>query len=559
MHLQVEDPSVPAPLATLAEDYGQAVLHIAWDRNTRTNVRTLVFAFVEMLPHEIPPPLDDYDPKGGHRLTGASVHHVHVRHAVLTAAQALDWYLACREEVAILPENDGALPARTDPAAKRLELARLGEDPAWPRLVTWSPEHTALPFCPHWAKSPRLHSLVPLAPFDLQALWSTPQERASAADKLRDLLHFDLRDDPELWGSIHLLLPNPVYRERDGRLRHRMPPAESELVRFQPRAGKRVDGLELIVQERRPWGPTDVRRVTVQSPLLELRSPTTIHARRTEVWDPRRGMLESPEGMHIFIGGFNLGIGLGQATRVRGRAPEDRYEVVRSQYTKIRVGDDVAPAASAHSRLVGAHFEKRAREAARRHGQRWFHGEKEEARAHLRSLLLEARREVWIVDPYFGADELIGFLPAVANVEVPIFVLTSAERLRNHKGEKIERPEDVEPPPPSTVEASDLFAAQLPGLRRDLQNPLHVRVMTGSRPDIHDRFLVIDDRVFSVGSSLDELGQRGTLILGVHDPEPIRNSLREAWRDAQDFEPWYEDRRAHRGDPVDDGTREAAE
>jgi hypothetical protein len=567
MRLQVEAPSVQDPLATLADDYGQAVLHLAWDRNVQTKERTLVFAFVELLPHEIPPPIDDYDRdgRGGYRLTPFSDHHVYVRHAVVTAEQALDWYLACRRsDVAILPENDGRLPLPDEPSAKRMRLARIGEDPPWPQLVTWSPERTELLFCPHWMEHPRVHSLVPLAPFDLNALWPTPRERESAAERLCDLLHFDLRERPELWGSIHLLAPNPVYRRMKTRLLQRPFPSEAELVRFQPRAGKNIEGLELAVQHRRPWGSVDVRRITVQSPLVEVQYPTELHSVRNEVWDPLRGMLEAPAGESAFVRSFQLNIGLVTRTVVAGRSPEDRYEVGRGQFERVQHSTETGPRTtepsteSAYSRLISAHRESAARTAAERNGQRWFQGEKEEARAYLRTLLHGAHREVWVVDPYFGPDELIGFLPAVGDVGIPIHVLTSARRLRaKEKHELMEARESgiqtVE------VEASDVFAEHLPQLRTDLRNPLHVRVMEGKEPVVHDRFLMLDERVLSFGSSLNALGKRGTILLHVPDPGPVREALREAWNDAKDFESWYHDRKMRRSREDGCETREAAE
>jgi hypothetical protein len=51
-------------------------------------------------------------------------------------------------------------------------------------------------------------------------------------------------DYPECWGSVHLVAPNPVFRDLEVR---RQPTStadrESILLRFQPRAGKDLQGL----------------------------------------------------------------------------------------------------------------------------------------------------------------------------------------------------------------------------------------------------------------------------------------------------------------------------
>ena len=179
MDIQEESLSPSNPLEGLEDDYQHAVLHLAWDLHTETKERTLLFGFVELLPAEIPPPIDDYDPRAGHRLGNDSKHRVYVRHAVLTAQQALGWYLATRAGTAVLPDDKGAIPAADSPGARLLKLADLGEEPPWPTLISASNDNDALPFAPQWIRCPRTHHLLALADFGLDRLWTTPErERA---------------------------------------------------------------------------------------------------------------------------------------------------------------------------------------------------------------------------------------------------------------------------------------------------------------------------------------------------------------------------------------------
>jgi hypothetical protein len=62
-----------------------------------------------------------------------------------------------------------------------------------------------------------------------------------------------------------------------------------------------------------------------------------------------------------------------------------------------------------------------------------------------------------------------------------------------------------------------------------LVNPVEVRVALGRRAPIHDRFVVIDDRVWLVGSSLSELGARGTVVVQLQDPAPVLALIQQVW------------------------------
>jgi hypothetical protein len=66
MLIQRETAQPADPLATLESDYAHAVLHLAWDRHKQRDELTLLFGFVELLPLEVPPPIDEWIelPKG---------------------------------------------------------------------------------------------------------------------------------------------------------------------------------------------------------------------------------------------------------------------------------------------------------------------------------------------------------------------------------------------------------------------------------------------------------------------------------------------------------------
>jgi hypothetical protein len=535
VEIQEEFPHLANPLADFDDDYRLAVLHIAWDRHSHLQERTLLFAFVELLPAEIPPPEDDYDPKApwcNHRLGSESEHCVYLRHAVTTAREALEWYLACRLGSAVLPAHDGNIPRANDAGAKRLKLAELGEEPPWPTLISASDDSDRLPFIPQWIQCPRSHHLLTIAEFDRDAIWSEKEQR-EALQWLHGHLHFDLSEYPEYWGSVHLIAPNPVYRELGARLQPRTPPAESVLLRFQPRAGKSVEGLEVLFREKDPWGVTASRRIEMRGPLARVNSDGAVNFVTNDVWDPRRGFLEVSYNAHAFLRSIQTNVAIAHRTVVS--VDGETYEVMRAGPPERVIAGRRQKVAAARTRLVEAHYASTRKKTAVAHDQRWFRGQQDEARALLRSLLNEASQQVLFVDPYFGAEELSSFSLAVARYDIPIRVLSSAEVLREKAVEG------------SQLEKGEQLLAALRSLQsHERMNPFEVRVMTGTRPEIHDRFLAIDGRIWQIGSSLNEFGSRGTMMLALPDPDAIREDLESAWNKAQTLETWVQQRKERR-------------
>jgi hypothetical protein len=521
MKIQEESPLPTNPLDGLEDDYGHAVLHVAWDRHSETKELTLLFAFVELLPTEIPPPIDDYDfkaPRSSHRLGSDSKHCIYVRHAVMTARQGLDWYLACRVGTAVLPWPKGS----------PLKLADLGEEPPWPTLVSASDDSDAIPFVPQWIHCPRTHHLLPLVDFDLGLLWSA-EEREKAQGWLEDRLHFDLGEYPEYWGSVHLVAPNPVYRKIRTRLQRREPPAQSIVIQFQPRARKSAQGLDLIFRAKDPWGVTASPRATVERSLLRFHFDNGLNDASHDVLDPTRGFLQTSNYLLGFFDSFSSETHFAQTVLVKG--PKSSYEVTKlgkPHVSTFSVTGATQKVNTAHSRMISADIARRQRGAAKSHGQRWFKDQKDEARNLLRSLLNEANSNVLLIDPYFGAEELGEIMLAVGREDIPIRILSSSE-LRKSVSEE------------SKLDKGNHLFALLQKIRsQQRMNPFEIRVMPGARPAIHDRFLIIDKRIWLLGSSLNEFGSRGTMLLALPDPDAVRDDLMKAWNDSEALEVWIE-------------------
>ncbi|WP_437527289.1 VPA1262 family N-terminal domain-containing protein [Sorangium sp. So ce726] len=528
------------PLATLESDYSHAVVHLAWDLHKRTKERVLLFGLVELLPAEVPPPADDGEQV---RELRKSERRVYVRHTVMPAGRALEWYLRCRRGDAVLPTDDGTLPAPGDEQARRLRLLDLGEEPPWPSLALAVEQQQEAPFVPTWHGQPRMHHMIPLIDLDLKTLWPRENECRNAVEFLSERLHFDLDDYPEFWGSVHLLAPNPLFRKMEGR---RLPTSTEHigqmLYRLHPRAGKDLTGLELAIDEQRASGECSTTRVTLEGPLIRVKFRHKIGRFREGIRDPLRGLLHTRHT--VVLAGLTGRLSIGENRKrvvpvpATPRRAADDYEVAtrRTEGRIIKVGSTREPHVPiAESRIWAAQRAHKAQDAARDLRERWFDDDVQEATEILRSLLNEARREVLIVDPYFARPELVRFALAVGQIDVPVSILTSAKGLQAIDTSS------------SDTEQGDALHAELQNLAAQKEiNTFNIRVMPGKRPAIHDRFLLVDDRIWLLGSSFNEFASRGTMFVSLSHPELLRDKLHQAWSNAEELAPWLRERHASR-------------
>ncbi|WP_372489987.1 VPA1262 family N-terminal domain-containing protein [Chitinophaga sedimenti] len=163
----------------------------------------------------------------------------------------------------------------------------------------------------------------------------------------------------------------------------------------------------------------------------------------------------------------------------------------------------------------------------------------EAAKAIVQELLNRARRRCMILDPYFGWSDL-EYAFRISNLSVPVQIISSWAHLSTRP--RVERPVlskwrriwniirgkeiDQEKGEPflyplyhSYIEHKKIYPSQ----------QMEIRVLPGDRSPLHDRFIVVDDEVYLLGSSLNEFGNRTTTISRVPVPEPMIEYAMNLW------------------------------
>ena len=122
----------------------------------------------------------------------------------------------------------------------------------------------------------------------------------------------------------------------------------------------------------------------------------------------------------------------------------------------------------------------------------------------LREMIAGAAQHLFMVDPYVDHTLLVLLSNVKSSVEIRILT-----RQRN-------LPAD--------------FAEELRRFVRQKQVKIEVRV---GLHDFHDRFLVVDDRLFFSGASFKQLGDKGSVITEIKDIQPqVVSSLEQRWDSA---------------------------
>lgn len=530
-------------------DYLHAVLHLAWSLDLTTKVRTLVFGWIELLPSEVPPPEDDYDPMAGFKLPGGS-RRLYVRHAVVPADDAIAWYEGARRGLAWLPRDEGGLPVLVAQKQKWLDVGPFDEDVVWPHLMCLNEHAAVAPFLPWDLGCVRAHQLLHVSGSAVQSTWSSDGEGVAAFEFLRDRLHFDLAEWPELLGSLHLIAPNPVAREIAVR---RVPVADGEsfadsvAVKVECRPGFSAVGLEMAFEEVRPWGLVEAHRIDLSSGTALLKFDHRLGPHRAFVEDEQRGILDaSPDT--VFCDAINIGFSIMQPRRVQAASGERRHRLGRDEVTEeafhvnVTGDEEVTEIGRTLPRSAREGLHRLQERSSERHAlriERWFDGSIGDfvaARDLLRGLISGVRKRLWIVDPFAGPDELWNHALAVGSRTAPIRILTANDALIQACRHAAFR------------DQGDAVAAHLQSIgAQGVKNPIAVHVMPG-KGDVHDRFLVIDDKVYSLGSSLNEFAQRGTMLIELERAAPVVVGLEKAWERAQPFADWLVARRANRRD-----------
>ena len=486
----------------LSEDYHAAAVRLA--TLTEGGIQHLLFASVEMYPHEIPAPPHSIERQK--KNFGDATLSVGI--AVMPIADALSWY-----------ENALAGDMKAPGLAHDVTVATVPflPEPIWGRLLI----SNDLPFALPWHGGLRIHRLVPAAdlPAPIAALSSAKEseKQTNVRGWLADRLGFDLLSYDDFLGGVVLLAPNPVARGVGTYIKKTLADGSERLgVKAVLRQGVDANTLRVRLREERPGGISILESPLDQFAMTEFIIPEQTHRLGLELVCHKRGILSIETPAHFFRS-FSI---TSQATIHQGEvevparrrgAPSRTIPLMKVSPDALRLTGPQRPlplsATSGALRLSTLQTRREARTGYRRpdgyfqsteQDERIFFNNRLDAVSFVHGLIRRAHERVIFVDPYFDGTDVREFALVTLYEGVSVSVLTGRDNLKTSD------------PTNKKLFKGDAFAADLETLNAELKAVGRaapaVLLMGEAARVYHDRFLVVDDVVWHFGHSFNRTG-----------------------------------------------------
>ena len=453
---------------------------------------------------------------------------------VMTAQKAVDWYRSDLESFLTPVPEQGPRPSDGKP----LQASQWLDLPHWPVLgVRYDEAHdffngstNYLPFTvseltqfhrrltadDKWAveKSGSLGELIFHSP--------------DAVDFLQQRLHINFYDYPEYLGGMCLLVPNTQVQEVKLFLARSNQGHESLAIQVIAKQGKDLKNLSVIHTAIQDDVLTHCQYYSVPSSgLLLIPHKGKLHQAGLVLSHEKHGvLLQQPltsffRQMSSRVNISSIGNLISAPSTDKNNAPVTTYtatDYLNNNVTVIGEGPDAVK-----ERIARSSGTRSLRRQSKRYEQQWFSaGDREEALRFVRGKLVSARRRIIIVDPYFDKLQIKQLLYAVPQGDCDVNILTNADVFKGSKKKQYCKQEKNNSDGLTRLQKVEEFKvalAQLLGTHR--LNNLTVLVAEHEESKFHDRFLIVDDTAWLLGSSLNSLGTQPTMIIRIPNPQVV--------------------------------------
>lgn len=522
-------------LHELAADYERAELTVVWLHDQDMNEDINVFSVVELCPTEQERSVDvrDIDNRGNPvpmvRKSIAKNKTVYLTRIFFDDIQdALDLY--CADGIRKVAVNGGII--------RLASVSNLVEEPPAAQSVL-------IPSNLHGSTG--VGAVLPRRRTDLRVWMQLDMEGKTRClfdeqewDSLCEFVNVNLGIDfnayREYTGAFLLCGSNPILYNVSTYL------SQSErqiLVYLHERYDKCIAGGRIELNDIRPQGKgfRITKEITDSQMLLEI--PYSPYELQTRIFGPNGTLLAEKQAG--FMRSFHIATKFATGKRVVILHNEDEkeggsetFEIELFSPRNIIIGDDQPGVEhffqQAQERRVLDELEKSRRFI-------YFPGKTNESARYatgiIREIVSDASQRLIICDPYLGAEDVKKYVLFVPYKGVSIKLLSSAKFLKKSFKD-------------SRSEGEKLLEVIKQIKEQDQTLNIDCRVLKGrERSPVHDRFIVVNNDVYILGSSLNEFGSRATTLFKVPDPNLIINEMESWWQDSHftiSLEEWISNR-----------------
>ncbi len=310
---------------------------------------------------------------------------------------------------------------------------------------------------------------------------------------------------------------------------------DHELVRVRRWPGASLDDYRLLAVEQRILGLGKPRETALDGSIVRLDWGGKSDRTGLALLHPLHGVCHRREPLP-FVRSIIANISFIHETRRivqdvgADGTPTRHYDVaMRNLSSKRRCRQKLLYKSSRRCAWQAETKRRQIRDGARP-GLQWFN-DQAAAEAAVRRIIGFATKSLTIVDAYFGPLQLRDFALAVTGRDVAVRILTSAEYLRA----AMEPPHDG---PADLAMERALASISMHGAQPE------VRVMPGQQAELHDRFLIVDGRLWFSGNSLNAIGARASMMVEMPNPDEVLLHLEPVISRAEPFAEWLAARRA---------------
>lgn len=362
-------------------------------------------------------------------------------------------------------------------------------------------------------------------------------------------MKFDLAAAPEHIGNVYLFASNPVVRFWE----YSMPDLEKQvLVSFYERMGNTVLGCRLILQEIRSdnKGFYIEQEITATRQRIDL--PYFPDRLETRMLDRDGRLIDYSDGVWT-----NISVILGIQDKLIN------YSVVTEDgplfFSVPKIMCDSKVNVGSYDRTIAhylkdARYQRRYQELEKTNDFVFFPKEEtsiEKANKVVHAILNRAHLRCVILDPYFSAKDLV-YVFHIENVSVPVQIISSGAFLKQTRKPPRTRWQKIRSKIAELVGKKQRALTNAEELLLALQSyeklypvqKIDCRVLPGYPSPLHDRYIIVDEDAYLLGSSLNEFGNRTTTLIKVPAPAPMIAQALAWWDDCSDLKTYCQSKKS---------------
>jgi hypothetical protein len=334
-------------------------------------------------------------------------------------------------------------------------------------------------------------------------------------------LGFDLSRMPEHLGNIYLCGCNPYLRRYDCSL---LDYDRDLLISFYERNGQTIIGKKLVLEEKRAGNMGFNIEKIISSKFERIMLPHFPDSLYTKIYDSNGFLIENHLGTWV-----NFCFGMQVQTSVLNLSVKEGDKITTHEIPKYSSERPVTVGKYDKSLAYYLKGQQRNREIEKLESNKEFiffpggEADKEKARNVIGEIINRAKERCMFLDPYFGAGDL-RYAYIIKNSSLPIRIVSSSAFLK-----------EKEPGSSGITHAERLNIGIIEFRNKFPLQKIECRVLAGrNKSPLHDRYIVIDNAAYLLGSSFNEFGSRATTLTKSPAPELLIQKAIYWWDSDED-------------------------